>query len=943
VIVAGAGIAIVGSGNTPDLSPPSLFLTSPNDLASVSGGGVTFAATCGDNVGCVGVQFLVDGAPVGAEDTTAPFSIVWDSTTVSNATHVVTAVGRDAAGNAKASRAKSVAVSNVGSTPGLANLWVDQNGGTCTRTGGAGAAYVDAAACSSANVAFQAAATAGDLVRFKCGTYDAQTLSAAAKIGMTTFRAATYGCATIQATTPTFTIDMRGQSWVTWDGFVLNSYQTIGGGNYVVIDDVGAGISTAQSQHVTLTNNQIDVGKLDGGSRLINLHEAQYWQIGPNNIFGGSCCGLSIPGSPVAVSIGKPTTATASCSTQACHDSIIDNLFQYADLRDPAQWPVSLFGAAPEAICNAAACHADAIQIFGAQYIDILRNRFYGNACTDIEIQPSGLANEFNGDFNIVGNTSTNIAGQCNGFLSIDGHGTNTISGTWNVGFNESPAQMLMIGWSGAKPGTVFNIYGNDMPMLMENQTTFATIGCTASGAPGVSNVTFNYDYNVFPTATPTGPCGARSATGSTEWVNPSAAPATGLDMHKTGALGAADNYVVCANLTIGLGCPLTDFDGDVLAAIAEAGADQRATAAGTGGASTATCSPSPCTAGTIVTKSITVTDWNGAPATSVTRNYWVNRPNNLTGAAPLLVVFADSTGDPDTAGFRNGTVAGKYVEIIIPPIHSGQYATPTTLSKLLNNPGPQYTCGSTVDKLCDDIPWVKAVLDATICSGAAPCENIDASRVYAAGGSKGGAFTQDLICDTRTTSYFTAINATSAQMIGPLGGSQSSPANCPAILGTANGFTDVAGGAAGLAANTNVSIQWEYGTNDSGVCPAGFSQACLDVGYQDTGSPARWHFGDPQLAGDSNPPSPSTSAGSAVGFGRRIGCSGTPSTVLDYGTGPPLPLHKKIYTGCTVSYRATETIKVDGGGHSYSNLNLIGGFNSNQEALDFFVAYGGP
>ena len=36
----------------------------------------TLSATATDNVGVVGVQFLVDGNPVGAEDTTAPYSII---------------------------------------------------------------------------------------------------------------------------------------------------------------------------------------------------------------------------------------------------------------------------------------------------------------------------------------------------------------------------------------------------------------------------------------------------------------------------------------------------------------------------------------------------------------------------------------------------------------------------------------------------------------------------------------------------------------------------------------------------------------------------------------------------------------------------------------------------------------------------------------------------
>jgi hypothetical protein len=59
--------------------------------------------------------------------------------------------------------------------PGTANFWVDTNGGTCTRQSTAGA-YVDAQACSSMNAAYQAASP-GDVVRIKGGTYGGQTIA----------------------------------------------------------------------------------------------------------------------------------------------------------------------------------------------------------------------------------------------------------------------------------------------------------------------------------------------------------------------------------------------------------------------------------------------------------------------------------------------------------------------------------------------------------------------------------------------------------------------------------------------------------------------------------------------------------------------------------------------------------------------------------------------
>ena len=49
----------------------------------------------------VGVQFKVDGANVGAEDTTAPYSIAWATSGAGNGSHTITAVARDAAGNVR--------------------------------------------------------------------------------------------------------------------------------------------------------------------------------------------------------------------------------------------------------------------------------------------------------------------------------------------------------------------------------------------------------------------------------------------------------------------------------------------------------------------------------------------------------------------------------------------------------------------------------------------------------------------------------------------------------------------------------------------------------------------------------------------------------------------------------------------------------------------------
>ncbi|HXG22698.1 MAG TPA: Ig-like domain-containing protein, partial [Methylomirabilota bacterium] len=57
-----------------DTQPPVVSLTAPANGATVSGSAVTVSATASDNVGVVGVQFRLDGANLGSEDTSAPYS-----------------------------------------------------------------------------------------------------------------------------------------------------------------------------------------------------------------------------------------------------------------------------------------------------------------------------------------------------------------------------------------------------------------------------------------------------------------------------------------------------------------------------------------------------------------------------------------------------------------------------------------------------------------------------------------------------------------------------------------------------------------------------------------------------------------------------------------------------------------------------------------------------
>jgi YD repeat-containing protein len=100
-----------------DTTPPSVSMTAPAAGATVSGASVTVSANATDNVGVAGVQFRLDGANLNAEDTTAPYSITWNSTTATNGSHTLTAIARDAAGNTTTATTVTVTVSNATPPP----------------------------------------------------------------------------------------------------------------------------------------------------------------------------------------------------------------------------------------------------------------------------------------------------------------------------------------------------------------------------------------------------------------------------------------------------------------------------------------------------------------------------------------------------------------------------------------------------------------------------------------------------------------------------------------------------------------------------------------------------------------------------------------------------------------------------------------------------------
>jgi len=123
LLLAGTLVSCGGGGgdSTPpanggNTGPLTVSITSPASGAVVSGS-VNLTAVATAAGGVAGVRFQVDSADVGAEQTVAPYSATWDTTTVSDGPHVLTASARDIAGNVVISVLVNVTVANTTPPP----------------------------------------------------------------------------------------------------------------------------------------------------------------------------------------------------------------------------------------------------------------------------------------------------------------------------------------------------------------------------------------------------------------------------------------------------------------------------------------------------------------------------------------------------------------------------------------------------------------------------------------------------------------------------------------------------------------------------------------------------------------------------------------------------------------------------------------------------------
>jgi hypothetical protein len=93
--------------------PPAITLLTPANAASVTGTVNLTAST----VTSTGVQYILDGSPLGPLVQGAPYTLAWDSTTVTNGNHLLAAQTKDATGVVGTSNVASITVVNAATPP----------------------------------------------------------------------------------------------------------------------------------------------------------------------------------------------------------------------------------------------------------------------------------------------------------------------------------------------------------------------------------------------------------------------------------------------------------------------------------------------------------------------------------------------------------------------------------------------------------------------------------------------------------------------------------------------------------------------------------------------------------------------------------------------------------------------------------------------------------
>jgi len=121
-------LTAAGGRSTSDTAPPTVSFNSPIKGETISGT-VAIAISASDNVSVASVELSIDGVLLGA-NTGSPFSFSWNTATLPNGYHSLTATARDAAANTSTASV-SVLINNVAdTTPPNVSINSPANGAT---------------------------------------------------------------------------------------------------------------------------------------------------------------------------------------------------------------------------------------------------------------------------------------------------------------------------------------------------------------------------------------------------------------------------------------------------------------------------------------------------------------------------------------------------------------------------------------------------------------------------------------------------------------------------------------------------------------------------------------------------------------------------------------------------------------------------------------------
>jgi hypothetical protein len=110
--------------------PPNISVNSPADGSTVSANVQLTASTATTS----GVQFLIDGSPLGSLVSSAPYTLAWDTTTAANGSHWLAAQTTGPTGVIGTSAVVAVTVANSSSAPPAVQLTTPEAGATVSAT-----------------------------------------------------------------------------------------------------------------------------------------------------------------------------------------------------------------------------------------------------------------------------------------------------------------------------------------------------------------------------------------------------------------------------------------------------------------------------------------------------------------------------------------------------------------------------------------------------------------------------------------------------------------------------------------------------------------------------------------------------------------------------------------------------------------------------------------